>query len=184
VSGGTAAPGAASVVERYRLRWEHPTEQAWIVDRIVEAIAGFAGEHWPAAPHGRATVATRGNPDAPEFAVSLPAGDPVQVPIRDYIWSPDAYAPIAAVVIAAGSTVSEDPPAIASSLEALTHPLAAVIQQENLRRWSSARWGCGKPPEISPIPARSCRGWRPTLRWPVTFARPVPSQVAPPRPAC
>jgi tetratricopeptide (TPR) repeat protein len=133
VSGGTAAPGAASVVERYRLRWEHPTEQAWIVDRIVEAIAGFAGEHWPAAPHGRATVATRGNPDAPEFAVSLPAGDPVQVPIRDYIWSPDAYAPIAAVVIAAGSTVSEDPPAIASSLEALTHPLAAVIQQENLR---------------------------------------------------
>jgi hypothetical protein len=66
-------------------------------------------------------------------AVTLQSGTRIVLPIRDYVWSPATYTPAAATVIDVGPPPAAEVSTLASSLQALTNPLPAVIQQENLR---------------------------------------------------
>jgi hypothetical protein len=86
-----------SLVDRYRLEWEHATEQEWIVDDIAEAILGLDGQSSTPGSRGRAEITTvRDAGAAPRFSVALSSGDAIAITIDHHIWAPAAYGAVPA----------------------------------------------------------------------------------------
>ena len=78
-----------------RLKGPYPTEEAWIVNEIVRDVVEMAA--YPA----KATIpAVASASDDGQYRVSFPSG-PVELDLRDDLWSPDRFAAVATAAFAA-----------------------------------------------------------------------------------
>jgi len=118
--------------------WKLPTEQAWVVHEVAEAVADmafFAGRRAvPSAADVDVAVEAAPQPgvSAPRFHVRLHAGATVQVvAAQPHVWSPASYDTLARPLLA--SLKPAPAPSTPPVLEALTDLRGAVIEAESRR---------------------------------------------------
>jgi tetratricopeptide (TPR) repeat protein len=118
--------------------WRFPTEQAWVVHDVAEAIADmafFAGHHGVPSP-ADVDVAVEAFPQpgvtAPRFQVRLrPGATPQTVTAQPHVWVPASYDALARSLL---SSLKPSPaPASSPVLEALTDLRGVVIEAESRR---------------------------------------------------
>jgi tetratricopeptide (TPR) repeat protein len=118
--------------------WRFPTEQAWVVHEIAEAIAdmAFFADHRDAPPPADVDVAVEAAPQpgvaAPRFQLRLRPGAPAQmVTAQPHVWAPATYDALARSLL---SSLKPSPaPASPPVLEALTDLRGVVIEAESRR---------------------------------------------------
>ena len=126
----SARTAAAQLPATRGVQSAHASEQAWIVDDIVESIAAWRAGAAPALGAARVTELPGGGP-APRFQVDLAPSSHATLVIDHHIWAPESYAPIVSATLV--GSVAPAGGHVASSVAALTNPVAEVIQAENLR---------------------------------------------------
>ena len=155
----TSAPVAAPTPNPYPSTWRFHNEEEWLVAQTVEAIAGIAlyasGRSAPAPLVASVTRAPFPDPLAPRrFTVRLSPGafdvNEIDLPISDYIWSPDAYAGVARKLLGGQTPAAARRPAspITDFPAALLDLRIETLEREN-RRLSSALAGSPLDPALN-----------------------------------
>jgi tetratricopeptide (TPR) repeat protein len=125
------SPGtmAAQPPQPRAVQSEHSSEQAWIVDDVVESIAAWRVGATTSGGAAR-VVELPGDVPSPRFEVALSGAPPITITVKHHVWAAEAYAPVVTATLGTREAATVD---VSTVLAALTNPETEVLQRENLR---------------------------------------------------